>query len=300
MGMHPESAPRPSGSTTDRKSSIVCGLSQSPYINSLRQIRTCILRGVVVPEWLQDGAVYGEEGPALELDSLMVRVAALRAQSLTLFLQKNSTLPSLAQHSKDIATGAQELDIALASWSGALPADWKFSTQPSPAGPDSTDMDHLYDGSVHIYATHGHAALWNRYRAVRLIVNSIRLRSLSTLCQCPSQRSFGVAQPDECQKIMDSLAKDLCGSVPFFFTSRHANQDGAGLRFIRIGNTVIRTEREILPQMATLLVWPLAVAVNTEGVPNPQRQWLKHRLRSGADALGDAILESVVEGEFKF
>jgi hypothetical protein len=56
----------------------------------LLQIRTYILRGIPIPDFLQNGAHYGEEGPALEFDSLMVRVAALRARSLALFSGKDA------------------------------------------------------------------------------------------------------------------------------------------------------------------------------------------------------------------
>jgi hypothetical protein len=53
--------------------------------------------------------------------------------------------------------------------------------------------------------------------------------------------------------------------------------------------------------MAGLLAWPLAVAVSTEAVPEPQRQWLERKLKIVASSLGDSILESVAEKrEFRF
>ena len=229
----------------------------------------------------------------------MVRIATLRAKSLA--LREKSTLPFGVNCLEVVAAEAQELDTALASWSRDVPEDWKFSTQPSPAslGPPETDL--RYNGPVHTYTTHGHAAIWNRYRAVRLIVNSIRIRALSDLLQNQSQHSFVVPQQDLCQKNMDSIVEDLCGSVPFFFNSPNTNGDGTGLRSIRLGNFVISTESEILPKMAGLLAWPLTLAVSTDGVPEPQRQWLKRKLKIVATSIGDAILESVAEqGEFRF
>jgi hypothetical protein len=258
-----------------------------------------ILRGVLVPEWLQDGVEFGEESPVLEVDLLMVRVANLRAKSLA--LGKNVTVPCREQQWKDVATEAQELDAALVAWSRAVPEGWKFSTHPSPINLDSPGSNLLYNGPVHIYTTHGHATIWNRYRAIRLIVNSIRNRALSNLLQFPWQCSLIIAQLDLCQRNINSVTNDLCGSVPFFFNSPDSTGEGTGSRSIRVGNFVISSDREILPKMAILLAWPLAVAVSTDGVPEPQRQWLRRRLKIVANSVGDAILESVAEqAEFRF
>jgi hypothetical protein len=96
---------------------------------------------------------------------------------------------------------------------------------------------------------------------------------------------------------MEAIANDLCGGVPFFFNSL----DSTGVRSIRVGKYTITTDDEILPKMACLLAWPLAVAISCEYIPEPQRQWLKDKLKLVAKSCGDAVLESVVEqGEFRF
>jgi hypothetical protein len=246
---------------------------------------------------LLNGAEYGEEGHALEIDSLMIRVAALRTKSLALF-GGESMCPFTVE---EAAAEAHELDKALALWSQAVPDDWKFSSQPCTARLESPETDLLYNGPVHTYTTHGHACVWNRYRAARLIVNSIGNRSFSNLPQYPSQHSFSMAQQEICRTNIESLANELCGSVPFFFNSPNTPGAGAGSGSIKIGGNVVKTESEILPKMAGLLAWPLTVAVSTDGVPEPQRQWLKRRLKAVAISAGDAVLESVVEqGEFRF
>ena len=145
----------------------------------------------------------------------MVRAANLRAKSLA--LAKASSLLSSEQQWKDVAGEAQELDSALTSWPQILPEDWKFSSQPPPADRDLPENGLFYNGAVHIYKTHGHAAMWLRYRAIHLIVNSIRNRALSNLLQYPGHGDLIVAQQQLCQKNIGSIANDLCGSVPFFF-----------------------------------------------------------------------------------
>ena len=210
----------------------------------------------------------------------MIRVAGLRAQSLTFFSDLAAGIARNPHDLKTIAGDADALDTTLVLWSKILPQDWKFAIQQSPPS------EFLFEGTSHIYTSHGHAAVWNRYRAVRLIVNSICIRSLSYLLQCPSQRLFILSQQATCQENLASLATDLCRSAPFFFRTRNANGS---------------TGNEISPKMAVLLAWPLAVAIRTEGVPEPQRQWLKGKLKIAADSMGDAMLNAVIaNNEFKF
>jgi hypothetical protein len=231
----------------------------------------------------------------------MVRVASLRAKSLNLFFEKDSNPQSYVHNPEGIAAEALDLDSSLITWSQAVPEEWKFETQGSTTSQDPPEKSHVFDGPVHAYSTLGHACIWNRYRAFRLIVNSIHIRSLSNLHQNASHSSLDDAQKDLCQKNIWASTNDMCRSVPFFFNSPDATGGGAGSKSIRVGKHVIRTDCEIIPKVAGLLAWPLAVAVSTDGVPDPQREWLKSRLRTVAKALGDAILESVADqGEFKF
>jgi len=238
----------------------------------------------------------------LEIDALVIRVASLRTKSLTLLSGSDSEPLSNTRHSEAITLEAHELDTALEAWSQTLPKDWKFLTSIAPSGHPETN--YFYNSIVHEYTTYGHAAVWNRYRAIRIIVNSIRIRSLSDQLQAleyPSQRSFVAIQQDACQENIQSLVNDLCGGVPFFFNILDPTGGVAASRSIRLGTYTFRTDDEIFPKMAGLIAWPLTVAISTEYVPESQRQWLKGRLKAVAKSLGDAVLESVVEqGEFRF
>ena len=235
----------------------------------------------------------------LEFDSLMVRAANLRVRSL--ILTHDATLKSNEQLLIDLAAEAQELDDALVSWSQELPEDWKVSTQPSPVAMDSSENGLFYSGPVHIFTTHGHGAIWLRYRAIRLIVSSMCNRALSKLVESPFPGDLIVARQALCQKNIESIANDICSSVPFFFNLPNDPAGTPGLKSIRLGKFIFSTDDDILPKMAIFLAWPLTVAVSTDGVPDPQRQWLRHRLKLAASSLGDAVLESVAErAEFRF
>ena len=224
----------------------------------------------------------------------MVRVVALREVAMPLFHGQDPDAMAWLHLLKEIISVAQELDIALSAWAQSAPEDWKFSTtttsaQEGTSGNGDDDM-----ACSHVYSTHGHAAVWNHYRAVRLIVNSIRMRAFSLLLECPTQCSAIIGLKTLCQEHIDALSKDLCHSVPYFFqTSSALTSNGAENGF--------DSTAEIAPKMAELLAWPLTVAVSTDGVPTVQRGRMKDVLRICANASANAVLESVIErGEFRF
>ncbi|KAI1104373.1 hypothetical protein F4804DRAFT_192916 [Jackrogersella minutella] len=257
-------------------------------------IRTCILRGIPAAPWLQDGAQFGERGPVLDLDSIMVRVAALRSKSLHMFLPKSARFSSQPPPT-DIASEARDIDIALESWSSTIPDGWKFSTK------SDSRTDATFDGLAHIYASHGHAAIWNRYRAIHIIINSLRKRALCIASRCSSEMISTEAEQEACQKRIDSLATDLCRGIPFFVDSRPTANDLPYTKANAVEDNTTQVYYEILPKLAALLAWPLALTVSTEAVPEPQREWLKVKMKSVANSLGDSILETVADqGEFKF
>lgn len=253
-----------------------------------RQIlRTAILRGTAVPAWLQDGATYGEVGPALTVDKLMVRVAGLRARSMDLLLGRDPGFGT-TYLAEDISAEAMELETSLAAWSRDLPGEWECRLQVFRSGrdlehnrvQDEIDGNDDYAGPVYSYSTCGYASIWCRWRVLRIIVSSIGIRALTSLLQYPSQRERVFAQVDVCQEVMDRMVDELCGSVFYFFNNR---------------------ETEIAPKMASLVAWTLAVTVSTERVSEARRRWLKSRLRSVAESAGDAILMSILEqSEFRF
>ena len=126
-----------------------------------------------MPPWFLDGDRWGEEGPELHLDSLAVRVLVLRNCSLSLFENLVATNGALLESVKKLACDAEAIDLDLSNWVRSLPEGWRFTAQTLPG------LQEMFP--VHSYASVGHAAIWNRFRALRLITNSIHGRSMSVL-----------------------------------------------------------------------------------------------------------------------
>jgi hypothetical protein len=257
------------------------------------KIRASILRGNAIPGWLQDGALFGETGPALQIDSLMVRVAALRSRALAFFSSTSSALITSAPDLEYLAHTGKELEDDLVQWAESMSGEWKACRQ-DPQTQDDTDENNesTHDGLFNSYTTHGHASLWIRQRALRLIINSIFIKFITVRMQNSTDHEHLRCKQNRMRGNLASTSSELCGDVAFFFSRpRTERSDSAD----------VKGEHAILPRLAALLAWPLAVAVSTENVPEPQRQWLQEKLRLVASSLGDAILGRVADrGAFIF
>jgi hypothetical protein len=240
---------------------LLCGLQRLAW-----QIRGYILLGKVVPDWLRDGAVYGEVGPILELDKLMVRCATLRSKALKVSDDvQHPSLDCREEHTA-VLVQAQELDDALTTWAdGVTGKSWTLKVHD--ISEHAGAVFSWYDSTVYTFKTHAHAIVWMRYWALRLIALSI----------CIDSPSLQTQQRERYLQSVASCATNMCRTIPFFFME---------------GTTM---STPLLPRRATLLTWPVAVAVSTSAMPFLQREWLRDRLRAIANAKRDRALLSIVE-----
>lgn len=244
-------------------------------------MRSCLHRGVPVPDWLQKEAEeLGSNDPVAVLDNLYTRLTILRSKCLQLLHQCDNPVTSQLDA---LMIELEELDFAFEFWEYILPDDWRCSLY-SPQDVGSPRSHVLYEGSAHIYLTLDHATIWNRYRAGRLIVISTYLRFLTLVKISPQNRDLNT-QIQKFRSTIDCLATDLCRSVEFFFDSA----------------TVVSIERgwhransdlnsELSPMAATLLAWPLTIAISTEFVPKKQKCWLRKKLEDISVILGTNLL----------
>jgi len=218
----------------------------------------------------------------------MGRTAALRARALAFFSNTSVALPTSTPDLEYLAHTGKELEDDLVHWADSMSGEW----QPSGASDIDDVNDKTYDRLFNSYTSHGHASLWIRYRALRLIINSIFIKFIAVRIQNSTDHEHLRWKQDRMRGNLASTSSKLCGDVAFFFPrSPQDNRNSTDM----IGDHVI------LPRLATLLAWPLAVAVSTENVPEPQRQWLQQKLRLVASSLGDAVLGRVADrGAFIF
>lgn len=238
----------------------------------------------------------------------MIKAASLRSKSIIVINQANRGLTQIMCYEealKTVLAEAQLLDRLFAEWARDIPQNWKFTTHKSPQYDDKKlSIDHynlFYDQFFHSYATHGHAVVWHRYRAVRLLINSIQLELLSQAIQYrPETLSAYLEQSTACQENINDLITDLCRGIPFFYLLNSGF--GHGRRHtdsaMKLANSMTSVSSQFPPlMMAVLLAWPITIAVGIEGVPPDQMEWLKCRLQAVTQRLGSPKFQVTPEKE---
>jgi hypothetical protein len=223
----------------------------------------------------------------------MVRVASFRSRALAFFSNTSSALSTSIPDLEYLAHTGKELEDDLVKWAESMSGEWKaYRQDPEMESDTNENNNETYDGLFNSYTSHGHASLWIRQRALRLIINSIFIKFIAVRMQNSTDHEHLRWKQNRMRGNLASTSSELCGDVAFFFS--RSPEEGS--------NTAdMHGEHAVLPRLASLLAWPLAVAVSTENVPEPQRDWLQHRLRLVASSLGDAILGRVADrGAFIF
>jgi hypothetical protein len=245
-----------------------------------------------VPDWLQQGEDFGESGPALQIDSFMVRVAAFRSRALEFFPRASLALPTSIPDLDILAHTGKQLEGDLLDWAESMSGEWRCDKSMPPGVAHNDAVGDTYEGHRNSYTSYGHASLWLRQRALRIIINSIFIKFISARMQHSTNHAHLLWKQERMRRNLDSISGELCGDISYFFT--HGSSDlEPSLTLTQVVPSLRTRELTILPSLASMLAWPLAVAVSTENVPEPQRLWLQSKLSAVADSLGDAILHDV-------
>lgn len=230
----------------------------------------------------------------------MVRTAAFRSRALAFFPKANSALPTSTPDLEYLAHTGKELEDDLVKWAESVPVEWQVTQNVLPEDSWTSNDQTNFEGQINAYTSHSHASLWLRQRALRLIINSIFVKFISVRMQTDPDNAHLLWKRDRMRRNLDTISTEMCADVPFFFGKNGLSSNG-GTSADVARRTSRTAEEEISPKLAGLVAWPLAVAVSTENVPEPQRLWLQKKLKAVASSLGDTVLEAVAErGEFKF
>ena len=256
-----------------------------------QMIRSLLLRSMPVPLWLRDGSKFGEVGIGLELDRCMVIVAKLQHQATDLcvvspIIAKDE--PEKVARLENLLAEARALDEAFVNWEHGLPPEYKYSThevlKTGRAGNESKTLN----GTVHIYLTVGHAGMWNRYRALRLSVNDIIVKTLARLDE-HSKPGMKVAAEAANLRIQ-CVADDLCASMPYML-----GMLGKGGPSKPDTDVFIRTSGSlkdaVTASTASFLCWPLSVVIKLSAIPKRQKLYFKARLLDLSEIVDDGLLE---------
>ncbi|KAL4757447.1 uncharacterized protein BDW70DRAFT_153364 [Aspergillus foveolatus] len=195
------------------------------------------------------------------------------------------TFPASGAVAIDAATKAQDLleaiislDCQMAEWpSTLLPESRYITVQLSPD--DSVD---LWSRSAYIYPTLSAGDDWSRYRMLRILAHSLRLRAYGLLVNPLYAHGLGLEDTQlteiargvaTARSGIRALANDICASMPYHLGYRTG--PGFGRRY---PNDSFPDEKYARRLSALHISWALYVAGIGEGVDAAQRLWISRQL----------------------
>jgi hypothetical protein len=258
----------------------------------LFKIKIYISNTILLSDFMADGRQFGEDGFVLELDAALFEAGRLQTNAKALPPDKLNSGFEL-ELLKECARKTAVLDTTLATWPTSLPDDFGVTLCGSSCAEPTRSIKLPFEDMFHVYQSHAHAFFWNTQRALRIFVNSLRIRCLSQLQSLPSASTALADQLDHCHRNIESSTTDLCASIPFYL--QYSIPTRKGFEEVTMEKRLIFSNAEIVPKMAAFLAWPLAIAVSSEAVHATRREWLRSILTKVADSLHDAALQTVVD-----
>ena len=271
-------------------------------------IRSALMRHSALPDWMQDGEVFGECGLELEYDRLIVRIINVR-QRLNFLLQQK---PDLQQDHRQLASIAQQLDKesrsidrTMQGWRAHFTSTWHYQ-QHTLRNLAAWPMDHFYSPVVYSYNSPAYAAVYNYYFATRLLLYSTRLKLIQFMSSeiLHGEVSSNLQQEADCLSQMNAMATDLAASIPSSLerfeikssSSTDLNPSSSDRDLLAI---VLKTNEEVKPYLANLVVWPLTIASGVaHGIEAGLGLWFKSEMARLGRIIGIGVLEHAEEQDW--
>ncbi|RFU29749.1 hypothetical protein B7463_g6605, partial [Scytalidium lignicola] len=245
-------------------------------------VRSALLRNLPLPTWLLNGSRFGEHGIELEYDCIFVRIVKLH-YSLSCLQQKNYLQTAKVE---ELNNEAQDLDKALRDWATQI-SSTSSCQQHIVAEPGPWPKRHFYSSTVYSYSSPWYAAVWTQYFAIRMLVNSTRLKTLELNSTNPLNKSTYEQQRLECLILLNEMSDNLASSIPFSLERlKTVNQSGT----IRQSSIKLNDD-EIKPYLIHWVVWQLTIVSSIEAIDHKHQLWFKSELASLGRIIGDGILE---------
>ncbi|KAN0099980.1 hypothetical protein V8E51_013755 [Hyaloscypha variabilis] len=259
--------------------------SASFIVNQTRRglMRTSLLRGIPLPDWMLDGSKFGEKDLDLQYDQVEVRLADLRHATARLEEENDQNSVKISE----LNAQAQEIDQALQDWVARNPKKCSYERHVI-HGEDSWPRTHFYSPIVYTFSKPGHATVWAQYFSTRMLIISTRLRILTSSHTNPLVNAYEKEARD-CQLTLKTMANDLASIVPFILGKVKIEYSAVVPRQTK---ALVVEDAEINPCQAIMIIWPLSISAGLRGVDKEQQMWFRSELAGLGRLLGDGIIES--------
>lgn len=252
-------------------------------------LRKAAIFGVIeFPEWLSDGAVFGEHGSMLKLDRILVRVIHVR--NLLRHYETDLSRPRISCAKSILALNEIEkelksLDIALADFEsvysvsnlvGQTLADRRFQVGAK---------EHFFSHKIYSHQSHeivAHCALFTGYRmlVIHLLIYTLKLIEKLSPWQLPTALN-------EYQQMLEDLTEDLRSIVPFGLDKLTIMKDPG-----QFGDHIsIKPDEERRHYIVDLMSLPLLIASTSESIQKDSTDWFRSQLAETGRFLGYSAME---------
>jgi hypothetical protein len=262
-----------------------------------RLVRRQVVRGVRyrnmdVPDWLEDGVLFGESGISLELDRWESRLCIIQHkwQSLSASLRAGrvgeaSTFVALIERPIE---EANDLDRQMLLWASELGPEWCCQVH---LVIDERLHDSPSGSVVHTYTSISHASLINRFRSLRIDLKSLTIRLLGMLearCDCNVEPSIRIAIT-----AVQTLFYQICASVPFFVGQtvlEHSTADGCYISLKTHDEDTHKDNASIMSRLAPPL-FSILKSFDVSELSYAQQQWTRNLLIRVGQVNGYRLIE---------
>ncbi|KAL8973536.1 MAG: hypothetical protein Q9197_002223 [Variospora fuerteventurae] len=262
-------------------------------------METLLLRSMPPPSWIQNGWQFGEDGYAHELDYCTVQAAKLRHQAKSLLSDRAHFTPVARPGKKgslqSVLAQAETLNDVLIIWANQRPAHDGYRVHTVQDDERSKTGNRILDSTIHVYPSVGHAAMWNRYRAVRLIVHEVRLRISLELAKHAGADTRMLGQ--NAKQSIESVADDVCASIPYFLGLIGCERV-AGHDVVVVKKAPPSLNMFVKASEASFLCWPLNELVMISEVPERLVGYAKDRLLDVSEIVDDGVMASIAANRF--
>ena len=247
-------------------------------------LRASLLRGQALPQWFQDGSLFGEDGLELEYDRAYVRLVNFH-HAFTEIWQGKALLGNNAQKLNE---EAKDLDQEWQRWTLKFLSTWGYRQHDLPQTA-TWPARHFPTSKICSFAKHEYAAVWCQFLATRMLVINTRLRLLNMVCDLdPPAAAAYDEQRKECRSRLATMMATFVSVVPFSIGRFQVTDDTQDAQPTLIPTT---SAEEMKPHLLNLMAWPLTIVSSLVGTDLSHQQWVKGELAHVRRSTGTGIIQ---------
>jgi len=206
-----------------------------------------------------------DERNLTDMVDVIIKVANFRADMVSRQDQRNSAF---------IVSEVLALDAQLIDWASSRTSGYGYQVVSIPKRTMEVFKSHFF-----LYSSVRVAATWDNYRCTRIMLHETLISRLTYLSQLHSnldlERQLYESQIETSRLLIQSMARDVCASVPFYFDFHK-----------RKLNSPTDNPLKTKAINGNFLLWSLHAVVVAGNMEESMRLWILGRIQAINEAMG--------------